>query len=151
MRRGGIHFPKGSGSKIHRPDINQNRFRFAMPYRFTALALVWIAALSGCCHPCCAPRRQAACIPACPPDCSTGDCASGHCHGGVKGRIHGALHHHWNYWKQPPRAAEITPPVARFHSVPARPVFEIPPAPAYGPTPADAPHYAPVPQPMPGP
>ncbi|WP_261365044.1 hypothetical protein [Anatilimnocola floriformis] len=29
---------------------------------------------------------------------------------------------------QPPRAVEITPPQPRFHPVPARPVFEIPPA-----------------------
>ncbi|WP_425616473.1 hypothetical protein NA78x_000119 [Anatilimnocola sp. NA78] len=62
----------------------------------------------------------------------------------MKGRLQGAIHQHLDYWKQPPRPAAITPPVARFHPVPARPVFEIPPAPAYAPLPVDAPYYGPT-------
>ncbi|WP_145086791.1 hypothetical protein [Anatilimnocola aggregata] len=103
-----------------------------MHNRFASIALVLIAALSGCCHPCCAPRpmcQPGVCQPAvCPPESCGQGCQHAGCRGGVGCRLHGALHHHWNYWKQPPRPAPITPPVPHFHPVPARPVFEIPPA-----------------------
>jgi hypothetical protein len=81
------------------------------------VALLLAAAVSGCCHPCCAPAQL-------PPQCS--NCGAPGCDRFPAQRLA-----HWQgkvkSWFHPPRPADVTPPVARFHPVPTRPVFEIPP------------------------
>lgn len=80
--------------------------------------------------------------------CSPEMCSPDACEPVDHGRGHFLHQGYWrakfHAWKQPPKPPEMTPPVARFHPVPARPAFEIPPT-DYGPV------LEPIPIPVPGP
>gem|GEM_PF-6147906 len=94
-----------------------------MSFHWLILAAALAVFTAGCCHPCCQRGCQLGCAPACGPALHHGPM---HCHGGYP---RDRLCAHWNKvhsWFQPPRPAEITPPLPRFHPVPARPVFEYP-------------------------